>query len=127
MTERGYFQLADLGLAKRVCGRTWTLCGTPDYMAPEMVLGRGHGPAVDCWALGVLVYELCAGVAPFAPATDVEAETEPMNTYKRIVDGKVEFPAHFSGPLVRLPRRRFRALGRRRPTHATVPPLDSAT
>lgn len=125
MTGRGYFQLADLGLAKHVRGRTWTLCGTPDYMAPEMVLGRGHGPAVDCWALGVLLFELCAGAAPFAAVTDAEADAEPMDTYKRIVDGKVEFPAHFSSPLVRPPTP---PLGRRhRRSRRCVPLLHSAT
>ena len=66
----GYPKLIDFGFAKTLVGsaKTYTLCGTPEYLAPELVLGRGHNRAVDYWALGILVYEMQAGFSPFSDA-----------------------------------------------------------
>lgn len=61
----GYAKLTDFGLSKFVIGHTYTKCGTPDYMAPEIVRGAGHTGAVDWWALGVLTYALMEGCLPF--------------------------------------------------------------
>lgn len=54
----GYLKLTDFGFAKRMPanGRAWTLCGTPDYLAPEIILSKGYGKGVDFWALGILLY-----------------------------------------------------------------------
>ena len=46
--------------------KRWTMCGTPEYMAPELFMKSGHDFAVDYWSLGVLIYELLQGEAPFA-------------------------------------------------------------
>jgi CRP-like cAMP-binding protein len=65
LDSNGYLKIVDFGLAKVTTEKTYTLCGTPDYLAPEIILSRGHDKAVDYWALGVLIFEMCAGVAPF--------------------------------------------------------------
>lgn len=82
----GYLQLSDFGFAKIVKGRTYTLCGTPEYLAPEVLLNKGHGRAVDWWALGVLIYEMLVGIDPFH-------EDEPMKIYERILVGRYRCPS----------------------------------
>uniref|UniRef100_A0A1B6DZS5 Protein kinase domain-containing protein n=1 Tax=Clastoptera arizonana TaxID=38151 RepID=A0A1B6DZS5_9HEMI len=63
--ENGYVKLGDFGTAKFIGSRTWTLCGTPEYIAPEVYLQKGYGKAVDWWALGVLIYEMKNSHSPF--------------------------------------------------------------
>ena len=67
INEDGYLKLIDFGLAKIVKNndQTMSFCGTPEYIAPEMVAGKGHGKPVDWWALGILTYEMLIGVTPF--------------------------------------------------------------
>eukprot|EP00004_Rigifila_ramosa_P011351 TRINITY_DN2412_c1_g1_i1.p1 TRINITY_DN2412_c1_g1~~TRINITY_DN2412_c1_g1_i1.p1 ORF type:complete len:1279 (+),score=181.61 TRINITY_DN2412_c1_g1_i1:509-3838(+) len=62
-----------------------TCIGTPDYMAPELVLGLGHGPEVDWWALGIIIYEMLVGVPPFQDAT-------PQDVFANILNHVVEWP-----------------------------------
>jgi len=61
LDSRGYLKIADFGFAKVVDDRTWTLCGTPEYLAPEIIQSDGHGKAVDWWACGILCYEMLVG------------------------------------------------------------------
>jgi len=89
MDENGYVKVTDFGFAKVVPKKTYTLCGTPDYLAPEIVTGQGHGKGVDWWCLGVLIYELLSSFPPFF-------DDEPMGTYRKIIQGKFKFPKYFS-------------------------------
>jgi len=90
LDKQGYLKVTDFGFAKDISsGRTWTLCGTPDYLAPEIVAGKGHGKGVDWWTLGVFIYEMLASYPPFY-------DEDPMKTYAKIMHGTITFPSHFS-------------------------------
>ena len=85
--SEGYLRVIDFGFAKRipyvvdvhgeaiVHPRSFTMCGTPEYLAPEFVLDSGHDHAVDLWALGVLIFEMAAARTPFMPQ-DAERESD---------------------------------------------------
>ncbi|XP_033986660.1 cGMP-dependent protein kinase 1-like [Trematomus bernacchii] len=89
LDQRGYAKLVDFGFAKKVGlgKKTWTFCGTPEYVAPEIILNKGHDSSADCWSLGILVFELLSGSPPFS-------ESDPMKTYNIILRGidMIEFP-----------------------------------
>jgi serine/threonine protein kinase len=87
----GYVKITDFGFAKRIdpTVKTWTLCGTPEYLAPEIILNKGHGKAVDWWACGVLMYEMLVGYPPFY-------SEDRMALYQNILSGKVDYPRHVS-------------------------------
>ena len=86
--KSGYLKLTDFGFAKIVEGRTYTLCGTPEYLAPEIILNKGHGKPVDWWTTGILLYEMIAGIDPFS-------DDDPMMVYQKILKGKIKFPSGF--------------------------------
>ena len=77
-------------MQSRNCSSTfrYTLCGTPEYIAPEVLLNKGHGKGVGWWALGVLIHEMLAGYPPFY-------DENPFGIYQKILSGRIEFPRHF--------------------------------
>lgn len=86
----GHLKLVDFGFAKKLNGRqTWTLCGTPEYLAPETIRNTGHGNAVDWWAVGILVYEFLNGQPPFW-------DQNPMKLYELVCKGSISYPSSMS-------------------------------
>lgn len=106
----GYLKITDFGFAKRIPPgtRSYTLCGTPEYLAPELVSQSGHGKAVDWWAVGVLIYEMVAGFPPFH-------QEDRVTMFRAICNAQYRVPDHFSPALrdlikqllVRVPNRRL--------------------
>lgn len=91
MGEKGYVKITDFGISKMVTGKTYTVCGTADYFAPETLKQVGHNRAADWWALGIMLFIMIAGYSPFdAP--------EVTQIYKNIIKGlsKIQFPAVFT-------------------------------
>jgi protein kinase X len=67
VANSGYLKLSDFGFIKKLkpTERTNTLCGTPEYLAPEIILNKGHSFPVDWYCLGIFIYEMMAGRCPF--------------------------------------------------------------
>jgi len=67
MNEDGYLYLADFGLAKTLSTDqlATSFCGTPEYLAPEIVKNEGHNHSADWWSIGILIYEMIVGFPPF--------------------------------------------------------------
>ncbi|CAL8144280.1 unnamed protein product [Orchesella dallaii] len=96
LTSDGYIKLVDLGFVKRVTTKTSTMVGTPAYMAPELILHKSYDKNIDWWALGILVYEMLAGIqnTPFADA-------DRMVMYEKITSKEVTFSNKFPHTVVR--------------------------
>ena len=87
---QGEIKIADFGWSVHApSSRRTTLCGTLDYLPPEMIENRGHDHNVDIWALGVLAYEFLVGSPPFEAPDHAE-------TYRRITAVDLHFPGHVS-------------------------------
>jgi len=84
---QGYPVIVDLGFAKYVPTKTYTLCGTPLYIAPEVILNRGHDKGADHWSYGVLIHEMIAGQTPF-----FQDGMDQMALFRAICNAEYRFP-----------------------------------
>jgi serine/threonine protein kinase len=89
----GHIKLTDFGLSKFVFSyennKAYTICGTPEYLAPEILTGKGYDKSVDWWSLGCLIYEMLCGVSPFKIKKDAKLDI-------KIYEKKIDFPFYFS-------------------------------
>jgi serum/glucocorticoid-regulated kinase 2 len=112
----GHVKLGDFGLAKagikHACEGATSMCGTPEYMAPEVLAQQGHGFCVDYWGLGMLVYEMMTGLPPWYT-------TDRAKLFRRLRSAPLDIPSYFSQAsagcvsalLERNPRRRLGVTG----------------
>ncbi|XP_074791295.1 serine/threonine-protein kinase N1 isoform X1 [Natator depressus] len=104
LDKEGFVKIADFGLCKEGMGygdRTSTFCGTPEFLAPEVLTDTSYTRAVDWWGLGVLVYEMLVGESPF-PGDDEE------EVFDSIVNDEVRYPRFLSTEAIGVMRRLLR-------------------
>jgi len=112
LDQRGLLKLVDFGLAKTTAEPAHTLCGTPEYVAPEMIERRGHGPEVDWWGLGVVLYEMLHGHTPFNGPDQSEAglPASRVDLFARVTNPffKVTYDTTLSKPVLSFMKRLLR-------------------
>jgi cGMP-dependent protein kinase len=92
--ENGYAKLIDFGTAKILKGRTYTIVGTPHYMSPEVITGKGYKAYSDLWSLGICLYEFVCGKVPYA-----DEEDDPYTIYEAILSEELSYPMENVDPV----------------------------
>ncbi|KAF9319872.1 camp-dependent protein kinase catalytic subunit [Podila horticola] len=87
---QGNIKITDFGFAKHLADNetAWTFCGTPDYLAPEVITSKGYGKAADWWSFGIFIFEMLAGYPPFY-------DDDLFKMCQKIVDGEMRYPKYF--------------------------------
>jgi len=114
LDSQGYLKLVDFGISKKLeegKPQTFTVIGTPHYMAPEVLTGRGYGTEVDIWSLGVMLFEFVCGYLPFADDLD-----DPTGVCQAVLRSRLKFSSRYrdvdgraciEGMLCRQPKKRL--------------------
>ena len=99
----GYIKITDFGLSKENIADNYSaksFCGTPEYLAPEIIEGKGHGQAVDWWSLGSILYEMLTGYPAFY-------NNDREKLFNSIKNGQIKYPKYLSQEAVDLLQKFF--------------------
>jgi len=111
---RGYIKLTDFGFSRQLQEKekAWTFCGTPEYVAPEVITNKSHDTQADIWALGILVFELLTGAPPFTK------KSGSSSVYPEILKGMrtVIFPSYIASSASEIIRQCCRLQANQRPS-----------
>jgi len=97
ISSTGHIKMVDFGFSKKLARseKTYTMCGSVEYVAPEILKNEGHDRLCDFWSLGVLTYEFSCGNLPYTPTTD----RSPFDMYEVITSTRVRFPRYLNDNL----------------------------
>jgi serine/threonine protein kinase len=93
--KSGYLKVIDFGLSKKVYSKTYTVCGTPHYIAPEVLWGEGYDKSADWYSMGVMLYEMLCGQTPHNGENTMEL-------FRSIVKDTIKYPANLDKKAKRL-------------------------
>jgi len=93
LDSQGHVKITDFGLSKKLREKTFSFCGTPEYLAPEILKEQGHDHSVDYWSLGILIFEMLSGTPPFV-------ETNQQILYQKILKDPIPMKSYFSNQAI---------------------------
>lgn len=92
LKRNGFLKLVDMGCCSKKA-RSYTFVGTPEYLAPEVILGKGYDKAVDWWSVGVIMYEMICGPLPFGEST---TDLDPLQVMREVLEKPLSIPGKTS-------------------------------